>query len=139
MKSARRAWLIYNLALLLSVAAVLLYLHLLRGAQLPFRCLFSERAHLYCPGCGGTRALEALLRLDPAASLSANPMVLWLLLTLLYYEIAFSLALGGRRRQPSPAPAITFAYALLAYAVFRNLLLVFWSIDPLGDFIQYWR
>ncbi|MBQ8350794.1 MAG: DUF2752 domain-containing protein [Clostridia bacterium] len=139
MKRQTRTWLIYNLMLLLAAAAITVYLLLLRGAQLPFRCAFSAQSHLYCPGCGCTRALEALLRFDLLSSLSANPMVLWLLLTLLYYEVAFFLSMRRKTVRVSSKPAIIFAYALLAHAVLRNLLLVFGGIDPLGDLIQHWR
>jgi hypothetical protein len=130
---------LYNAALLALAAGVLFYRFLLRDAGLPFLCLFSATSHLYCPGCGCTRALEALFRLDPIASLAANPMVLWLLGTLAYYEIVLFLSAFGRRPvRVSSLPAVIFAYALLGYAVLRNLLLILCGIDPLGDLIQYW-
>ena len=31
-------------------------------------CLFSQTLHLYCPGCGGTRAVQALITGKPAAA-----------------------------------------------------------------------
>jgi hypothetical protein len=139
-KHAWRNWLLYNGALLLLAAGVALYLFLLRGAELPFRCLFAAKAHLYCPGCGCTRALEALLSLNVAASLSANPMALCLLLTLLYYEVMLTRLLKRDcRARVSQLPAVLFAYALLGFFLLRNLLLICWHIDPLGDLIQYWR
>lgn len=139
MKRTHRALLFYHLALLVAAAGVFTYLFLLRLAGLPFVCRFSSRTHLYCPGCGFTRALEALLRFDIPASLLANPMLLLLALTLLYYEIAFWLAAFRRRGfHISHRPAVFFAYALLGYAVLRDLLLVFFHIDPLGDLHPYW-
>lgn len=139
MKRKRRFFFWYNAALLALAAGVLVYLFLLREAGLPFLCLFAATSHLYCPGCGCTRALEALFRLDLPASLAANPMVLWLLGTLIYYEVVFFLSAFGRRPvRVSSRPAVVFAFALLGYTALRDLLLVFCGIDPLGDLIQYW-
>ena len=38
-------------------------------------CRFLSTTGYYCPGCGGTRAMRALLHLDLAAALSYNPLV----------------------------------------------------------------
>jgi hypothetical protein len=140
MKRAWRNWLLFNLLLLLLAAGIALYLFLLREAGLPFRCLFTATSHLYCPGCGCTRAVEALLRLDIVTSLTANPLALLLLLLLLYYEVTLTRSLKKDSRvHVSKWPAILFAYALPAYFLLRNLLLICFHIDPLGDLIQYWR
>lgn len=39
-------------------------------------CLFYEGTHLYCPGCGNTRAVEALVRGDILLSLRQNATIL---------------------------------------------------------------
>ena len=137
MRQKRRAFLIYNAALALLACAVLLYWLLLRQAHFPFRCLVAARLHLYCPGCGFTRALEALFRLQPLAALAANPTMPVLLFTLGYYEWAFFSAMR-RQTRVRTWPALLLAYSLLAFFVIRNLLLVFAGIDPLGDLIQFW-
>ncbi len=100
MNKARRTFLVYNLLLLLAAGGIAGYLWLLARTGLRALCPFSFFTHLYCPGCGFTRAGRALLQLD--------------------------------------LPAILFAYALVAYAILRNLLLVFFAIDPLGDLIRFW-
>ena len=48
-------------------------------------CLFHRLTGLSCPGCGGTRALRALLQGDWAAAWSHN-MFLWISLLLLAEE-----------------------------------------------------
>lgn len=125
----------------------LLFLFLLGGVaylslavQMPalFACRFAHNLHLYCPGCGGSRALYALLRLDFLASLAANPALLLGLAVLGYYAVAF-FRHGRRRGRVSVWPAILFAAFLVAYFLLRNILLVFAGFDPLGDMIKYWR
>ena len=41
-------------------------------------CVFKKVFHMYCPGCGGTRAWKALIRLNILQSLYDNPVVIFL-------------------------------------------------------------
>lgn len=43
----------------------------------PNACLFWRIFHIYCPGCGGTRAVRALLEGDFFRSLWYHPLVLY--------------------------------------------------------------
>jgi hypothetical protein len=49
-------------------------------------CSFYELTHLYCPGCGGTRALESLFKLDFISSLKYNAILLPGILLFIYYD-----------------------------------------------------
>mgnify|MGYP001298604190 CR=1 FL=1 len=40
-------------------------------------CVFKEMTGVYCPGCGGTRAVIELLRLHPVKSFCYHPAVLY--------------------------------------------------------------
>ena len=135
----RAAWrhlLFFDGGVLLCGVGVLLYLYL-RARGVPFFCAFSRMAHLYCPGCGATRALEFLWRGDILSSLAANPGVLCGIFSLGYYQVSFLLAVR-RGGAPSPRVAIGYAVLLLSFFVVRNLLLVFFGVDPLSDLISYW-
>ena len=129
---------LYNAGLFLFAIGSIVYLSLAAKAPALFACAFANSAHLYCPGCGGSRALFALLRLDIVGSLAANPSLLSGIATLVYYEVAFFLSARGRARVRA-WPAIAYAAFILAFFVIRNLLLVFCGFDPLGDRIGYWR
>ena len=100
-------------------------------------CAFSRISHLYCPGCGGSRAFWLLLRFDILGSLVANPATLTGLVTLGYYEIAFFLS-AGRGVRVYSWPAIAYAVLIVVHFVLRNVLLVACGIDPLGDHLAYW-
>ena len=58
---------------ILSVGLIYLLWIRLTGLKIP--CLYLLTTGLQCPGCGMTRALWALLRLDFAAAFSWNPLI----------------------------------------------------------------
>ena len=127
----------FNACLALAALVVALYMILLDGYGVPFRCSFAEATHLYCPGCGFTRAVRALLSFDILASLVAHPFAIVGIFVILYYELAFFFAARGSGRVRA-LPAIGFAFGLLFFFLLRNLLLIFFSIDFLGDFSGEW-
>ena len=49
-----------------------------------YDCFLNDVLHLYCPLCGGTRAVLALLRLDIPTAFCYNPGVFLLLPAVLY-------------------------------------------------------
>lgn len=77
------------------------------------------------------------MRGDILASLAAHPFVLLFGALVAYYEGALLLRAHGRGRVSS-TPAVVFAFALLAFSLLRNVLLICLHIDPLGDHIGYW-
>ncbi len=77
---ALRGWHWIALAVATPVAALGLWLvyHYdpnAAGSRFP-PCLFRALTGFYCPGCGMTRALHALLHLDIATAFRMNPLVM---------------------------------------------------------------
>lgn len=104
-------------------------------------CTLSRVTHLYCPGCGGTRAVAALLRGDLLTSLRANPIVLWMVGVALYLYVRGWAAVIRRAPERMRVPSWTWVgLIVLALGVFvvRNLLLVFGGYDYLGDNLAFW-
>ena len=74
---------LYILGLILAIPIALLFFLQNSGTvnfdvtDLTSPCLFHRVSGLYCPGCGGTRAVKALLEGRPAACFFYHPFVLY--------------------------------------------------------------
>jgi hypothetical protein len=115
-------------------AAVIFRLHLQHIFFTP--CWFYRTVGLYCPGCGGTRALTALLSGNPLRSLRMNPLVLPAAIWMAVYLGSHFISSVTRGRTPvlriSRAPFIAGAVLLGVNWILKNALLIFWGIDLLN-------
>ncbi len=84
----------------LPVAVLLFWLHqYLVLPILPFRgCIFDKLFHLYCPGCGGTRALDALLKGEFLKSFQYHPLVLYSAIVYIIFMVSQLLEIISRGR-----------------------------------------
>lgn len=102
-------------------------------------CHFKEKYHLYCPGCGGTRAIIELLNGQFLKSLYYNPLPLYLLMdgVLMFFTILLEILQYKKRKYLKIRITSKIIFLLLAVGVFflRNYLLVIEKIDVLGDFL----
>ncbi len=102
------------------------------------KCYFFECFHLYCPGCGGTRALYALFNFDILASLKYNPAVILGGLLYVYYNVRAIIAIIKNdedyffKQKYRLIPI--FAAIVIAYFIIRNILLLN-GIDLIGDML----
>ena len=89
------------------------------------QCPIHEFLHLQCPGCGGTRAVAALLRGHIVEAMQFNALITLLLPFAAAYGILFYARRLQRKpiRWPHPSPAVLFAAFSLAavFTVVRNL------------------
>jgi Protein of unknown function (DUF2752) len=107
------------------IAAVLLLLQFdpnQVGGPLP-PCPFNWLTGLYCPGCGATRALHALIHGDVAKAFSMNPVFVFAMPVL-----ALLMAQSLTQLPPSLAAIAKFfgdarpwAWLLISFTVLRNL------------------
>ncbi|WP_045726693.1 DUF2752 domain-containing protein [Xanthomonas sp. GPE 39] len=92
------------------------------GHPLP-ACPFHRLTGLYCPGCGSTRCLHALVHLDLAHAWASNPL---LVVALPLVALMALNAAGLRLRPLAPLMKILadprgWLWVLLGYALLRNL------------------
>lgn len=107
-------------------------------------CAMKLLFHLYCPGCGGTRAIDAFLHGQLITSFLYNPVILYLACYFLSYYIPATLRIAGIWKQK--LNGMVYVYILIGllaviiiHFIVRNLLLVFGGIDYIGECIQYWQ
>lgn len=118
-------------------------------------CILHDVFHIYCPGCGGTRAVMALLHLQIGRSLQLNPFALLFLLYgmyLLVHTWVFARKEGtpggeseiSNRKEGTPDRKGTLPGKILVvlivlfflYGIFRDWLLLARHIDLVGDFVK---
>lgn len=124
--------------LLLAVAYAVAYGYAARVGSSFFDCRISSVLHLYCPGCGGSRAIYALVRghvLEALRYYAPLPIAA-VLLAVTDLRMLLFLKRGG------DLPSRRFGYACLIFLVgsvilqciLRNILLCF-EIDYVGDIL----
>ena len=105
-------------------------------------CTFKNMLHLYCPGCGGTRAVDALLHLRILSSLFYHPLVIYVVICCCFFYIKIGIQL--KKQNGDAEIFINTAYIwgalilVLTFFVVRNLLLVYAGIDYIGELKNYW-
>lgn len=132
-----------NLGLLCVFAAFLLYALTLKRITVPYvYCLMYSLFHLYCPFCGGTRAIFDILNLDMLSAIKHNVFLIYLIIAFVFYDIrALSMILKGQKNAFS-VPKWLWMLTVILFAVFfvvRNLLMIAFGIDTVGDLAGFWR
>ena len=103
-------------------------------------CLM-HRFFIYCPLCGGTRAVAALIRLDPVAAWNYNAFVVILAVIALGLDVWAWVRYFQKKEPLIILPKwswIAFCMVLVAYFILRNALMIFFGIDPTGDLVYFW-
>ena len=108
--------------------------------ELDAKCSLVEVAHMYCPGCGGTRAVYALLRLDIISAIRYNISVPFGAFVYLYYDIGALVAIisGNDKYWKNQKFILIYIFIgiLLLNFLVRNILLWGFGIDVIGDILH---
>ena len=128
-----------NLSLLLFALVYSFAFHFLANDGEVSLCLFKDTLHIYCPGCGGSRALIALLRFDFKESFILFPPLLIGALIVLELDVRFTLCAIKSSEKYVARYTYRRFYILVAALILnfalKNILLVFFRIDLIGDFL----
>ena len=113
------------------------------GLSSPNACLFKEYTHLYCPGCGGTRAVHSMLSGHIIRSLEENAIVVPAFAFILYYFIGVTLAAKSKGTRIyfhlHKWMIVVLIILVLWISVGRNLSAVYLGYDPIGDVKGFWE
>ena len=118
---------IRNLLLLSAgILVIALILYMLAKIGYPFPCVFRKTTGLNCPGCGNTRAVLALLRLDLHEMIRMNllfPAEIGYLIWVCFYSARLYLK-TGRISIGSGHSVLdwSFLIALIIWWIVRNVL-----------------
>lgn len=143
-----RRWLLFAAVQLLAIAMVIFafvyrgYIDSIEGSDRYSSCPFHDFVHLYCPGCGGTRAMIAIFQGRWIHSLLCNPVSLYLFLGFVAMDIRAALRIYRNQDRPVRVP-MGYLWGLLGLSLanfmVRNVLLVVFGIDYLGDLLPFWH
>ena len=104
-------------------------------------CFLHDRLFLYCPMCGGTRAVNALLHLDILSALRYNAIVAITLPTLLAVDVVLWIRFF-QKKEPLIRYVhwvwIVFSVALVLFFLLRNYLMIVHGVDTIGDLVAFW-
>lgn len=106
------------ITILLAILAVILSLSIDIWQKFVPQCVFHKVTGFYCPGCGGTRAVIAMLKFDFITAFRYNPGVVSLCVIIL-------LALIGKIINKKILPNktmfwVVFVIILFSYYIMRN-------------------
>ena len=113
----KQEWITLGALLVLGVTACIVLLLVPPGSPhakwLP-KCMFHQLTGLYCPGCGATRALSAMLHGDLRSSLHNNLLLFPLLALIAVLIVKPEISL----KRPV---AITIVAVVLLFTILRNI------------------
>ena len=105
----------------------------IKKGQMP--CVFQELTGLYCPGCGGTSAVKALLKGDVITSILYHPLILYVVFVAVLF--AFSYLIYAKTKNPKFRLHFDNKYAYIGIGiivinfVIKNYYLMFEATDLL--------
>lgn len=108
------------------------------------KCFMNAYWHIYCPGCGGTRAFDYLMHGNFIKSIMAHPVDIYL--AILYFSYFFRATYtflikkdGKLYYEFHPWTLILLLVIIVVFFIIRNIILVYFNYDFLGDCIVYWN
>ena len=136
MKIAKAKRLLLILIFNIFILALSVLYDLLFEKNLISGCIFLKALGFYCPGCGGSRSLNALLDFQPIKSFIYYPPLIISALIILYTDFytVRSVIKNGNIRMPRFRVFLIIPICIILNFLVRNILLLF-GIDILGNIL----
>lgn len=104
---------------LLVILILLGYYFLNKYFNFSIPCIFYKLTNLYCPGCGVTRMLFSLIKLDFYQSFRYNPLVFILLIIYLLFKVIC--LLQNKKIKIPEYVYYVILIVLIIYGILRNI------------------
>lgn len=112
---------------------ILCHVGLFNLTSLLYPCLFYRLSRLYCPGCGGTRAVQALLHGNLLSSFFYHPFVLYCAVLYAWFMLSHTIERICQKKSPHKKPIVRGLDFRLTYVYFGVLLiLIQWIVKNLS-------
>ena len=134
-------FLMLHAAALIGALILPLYMKVASWLSSLFGGCIMHRFFIYCPMCGGTRAVAALVRFDFLAAWNYNAFVVLLAFVVFALDVWAWVRYAQKKEPLIVLPRwswIAFVVALVAFFILRNVLMIFFGIDPTGDLVYFW-
>lgn len=142
-RKAMKNFLLIHAGLIAGAALFPLYLFFVEKMPDAFSgCLLHDFFFVYCPLCGGTRAVKALLRFRFAEAFRYNALVTLAVPALLALDVWALVRIFRGKEHALPMPRWSWIVAtvlLVGYGILRNVLMIVWGMDPVGDLGRFWE
>ena len=137
MKKTKRLLIYGNIIAVILLVAFVIVSDILMDHN--FKCALASSLYMYCPGCGGTRAVYSLLHFDIISAIRYNIVVPLGLIIYIYYNVKAIISIIKHEddfiNRQKFIPMYIFIGVLLLNFVLRNVLLWGFGIDLIGDFL----
>ena len=131
--------LILNISLLLFAVLYTLYFKSTQNTGNGVSCIVKKLFGIYCPGCGGSRSLYAFLSFDLVNSFILYPPIIISAGVIFDYDRRLFLTLIKKDTTGTDNfkfyTFLIIPAAIILWFIIRNLLLLLFKIDTVGDFI----
>lgn len=114
---------IFKYSFFLLIISLLLVLNIFFLDRINYVCPFRKLFHIYCPGCGGTRMIKALFKMDFYQSFRYNPLLfIFLVIGIIYLGVMMIVYIKKRKLiLPSVRVYVFMLVLLVIYMVLRNI------------------
>jgi len=95
-------------------------------------CKLLEKTGYYCPGCGGTRAVKALIKGDIIGSIKYHPVIIYIVFVFSLFMILNTISLIFKKdfsgMKINNTLLILMPVIIFVQFFIKNLLLIIWNI-----------
>ena len=108
---------------LILASFVLAVISILILEKIHYECPFLKIFHIYCAGCGGTRMIHSILRLDLYQAFRYNPLLfIFLICGIIYLFVMIFIYIKKKEIiLPSKYSLMIILIILLLYMILRNI------------------